>query len=194
MGVGEIQLSGVAATNAPECLALTERHGLRSISQNWIEVKAIEIHHLVPGRHEVIDKLLLRVVTGIDFRDGSKLRVRAEHEIDGSALPFDLTRLAVTSFEEVLADGGLLPHGAHVQQVHEEVVGQRLGSLREDAKFQVVSVGIQDSHAADQHGHLRSREREQVCSIDQQLFRRSVERAVTEVVAEPVRGRFEHGE
>ena len=70
-----------------------------------------------------------RVVTGINFREGAKLRVRTKHEIDSSASPFDLTRLAVPSFKDVLAFGGLLPLGAHVQQVHEEVIGQRLRSL-----------------------------------------------------------------
>ena len=56
-------------------LPLTERYRRRSIATNRIEVKAIKIHHLVPGRYEVIDELLLRVITGIDFRDGSKLRI-----------------------------------------------------------------------------------------------------------------------
>src|SRR5208282_6654973 len=32
------------------------------------EVEAIEIHHLVPRRHEVLHELLLRVRAGIDFR------------------------------------------------------------------------------------------------------------------------------
>ena len=39
------------------------------------KVKTIKIHHLVPGCHEVIDKLLLSVGTGINFRDGAQLRV-----------------------------------------------------------------------------------------------------------------------
>src|SRR5579862_2367886 len=38
-------------------------------------VKAIQIHHFVPGRHEVIDKLFLCIVTRINLRDGSKLGV-----------------------------------------------------------------------------------------------------------------------
>ena len=89
----------------PSVLDLAGRSIYRSIDRlrSVSKVEAIEIHHLVPGRHEVIDKLLLRVVTGIDFRDGSKLRVRTKHEIDSSASPFDLTRLAVPSFEDVLA-------------------------------------------------------------------------------------------
>ena len=31
------------------------------------KVEAIQVHHLVPGRHEVIDKLLLRVRASVDF-------------------------------------------------------------------------------------------------------------------------------
>ena len=37
------------------------------------KIEAIKIHDLVPGRHEVIDELQLRVIAGINFRDCSKL-------------------------------------------------------------------------------------------------------------------------
>ena len=77
----------------------------RSVDQ----IKTIEVHHLVPNRHEVIDKLLLCVGTGINFRNGSKLRVRTKHEIDGSGSPLDFTRFAVPSFEKELAFWRLLP-------------------------------------------------------------------------------------
>ncbi len=37
------------------------------------KVEAIQVHHLVPGRHEVIDELLLRVRAPVDFRQGAEL-------------------------------------------------------------------------------------------------------------------------
>ena len=73
---------------------------------------------------KVTHERLLRVVAGIDFRDGSELRVRTEDEVDGGAGPLDLARPAVAPLVEVLALGGLPPLRAHVEQVHEEVVGQ----------------------------------------------------------------------
>jgi transposase len=39
------------------------------------EVEAIQVHHLVPGRHEVTDELLLRVRASVDFRQGTELGV-----------------------------------------------------------------------------------------------------------------------
>ena len=39
------------------------------------KVKPIEIHDLVPRSHEVTHKCLLRVITRVDFRNGSELRV-----------------------------------------------------------------------------------------------------------------------
>ncbi|OGB93544.1 MAG: hypothetical protein A2Z31_08990 [candidate division NC10 bacterium RBG_16_65_8] len=39
------------------------------------KVEAIQVHHLVPGRHEVIDKLLLRVRASVDFSQGAELGV-----------------------------------------------------------------------------------------------------------------------
>ncbi len=56
------------------------------------EVEAIKIHHLVPRSHKVTHKRLLRVVTCIDFRDGSELGVRTEDEVDGGTGPLELAR------------------------------------------------------------------------------------------------------
>ncbi len=39
------------------------------------EVEAIKVHHLVPGRDEVVDELLLRVGTSVDFSQGAELGV-----------------------------------------------------------------------------------------------------------------------
>src|SRR5450432_490205 len=39
------------------------------------KVVPVEVHHLVPRRHEVLHKRLLRVITGIDFRDRPELGV-----------------------------------------------------------------------------------------------------------------------
>ena len=89
------------------------------------------------------------------------------------------------------ADG--LPFRAHVQQVHEEVVGQRFGSLGEDAVLSVANVGLQHPQAADERGHFRGGEREQLRLVDQQCFRRHGVFAL-EVIAEAVGIGFEHSE
>jgi hypothetical protein len=39
------------------------------------EVKAIQVHHLVPGRDKVMDKLLLGVRASVDFSQGAELGV-----------------------------------------------------------------------------------------------------------------------
>ena len=73
------------------------------------------------------------VVAGVDLRDGAELRVRTEDEVDGGGGPLDLARGAVAALVHVLGRVGRLPLGAHVEQVDEEVVGQRLGPVGEDA-------------------------------------------------------------
>jgi hypothetical protein len=50
------------------------------------KVEAIEIHDLVPRRHEIMDKCLLCIVTCVNFRQSAKLGVRPEDEIDMGAL------------------------------------------------------------------------------------------------------------
>src|SRR6266478_9182360 len=61
----------------------TLRNLSMTLSLNSGEVKAIQVHHLVPGRDKVMDKLRLRVRTSIHLGQGPELRVRTEDEVDG---------------------------------------------------------------------------------------------------------------
>src|SRR6202048_2319183 len=105
---------------------------LQSFSPGSDEVVTTEVHHLVPRRHEVFHKLLLRVRAGIDFRESAQLRVRTEDQIDTRAGPLDRVGLAVAPLVHAVR-ARRLPLRAHVEQVDEEVVRQRLGPLGEDA-------------------------------------------------------------
>src|SRR6516165_1372405 len=119
-----------------------------SFPQRWDKVEAIEVHHLVPGSHEVFRKLLLRVRARIDFREGAQLRVRTEDQVGTRAGPLDRVRLAVAALEDAFS--GWLPLRAHVEQVDEEVVRQRLGPLGEDAVLGLPGIYAQDAQAADE--------------------------------------------
>src|SRR5580704_16353761 len=114
------------------------------------EVKAIQVHHLVPRSHEVAHKHCLRVGTGIDLREGSQLGVRTENEIDTGAGPLQLSRRAIAALKHVPGFRDSLPNRAHVEQVHEEIVGERRGALREDAVLRLSEIRIQYTHAADE--------------------------------------------
>ena len=157
------------------------------------EVEAIQVHHLVPGRDKVMDKLLLRVRTSIDFSQGAELGVRTEDEIDTRAGPLDFARLAIAPFEHVRVFRDRLPLRAHVEQVDEEVVGQRLRLRGEDAVLGAADVGTQHAHAADENRHLGRRERQELRPVDQQLLGRDRELAF-QVVAEAVGERLEDRE
>ena len=56
------------------------------------QIEAIKVHHLVPGRDEIVDKLLLRILTAINFGQSPKLGVRTEDQIDTRAGPLELPR------------------------------------------------------------------------------------------------------
>src|SRR5512137_3014753 len=109
------------------------------------EVEAIKVHHLGPGRHEVLDKLLLCVRASVDLGQSPKLGVRTKDEIDTCAGPLDFASLAITTLEYVIVFCGCLPRRAHVEQIHEEVIGERLWSLGEDAVLGSSEVGLQDA-------------------------------------------------
>src|SRR6059036_739681 len=159
------------------------RKTLKAYSPRSRKVEAIDVHHLGPGRDEVLDELRLRIRASVDLRQGPELGVRTEDEIDARGSPLDLARLAIAPFEHVLAVRGPLPLRAHVEQVHEEVVGQRFRPLGEDAVLRPSDVGVQDAHAADEHRQLRRGQRQQLRPIDQQLLGRYRVLAL-EVVAE----------
>jgi hypothetical protein len=119
--------------------------------------------------------------------------MRTEDEVDGGGGPLDLARRAVATLVNVLSRDGCLPLRPNVEEVPEEVVGQRLGPLGEDAVRGLSAVGLQDPHATNENRHLRSGQRQHVGPVQQQGLRRQFfSRA--EIVAEPVSGRLEHGE
>lgn len=48
-------------------------HPYRLFTPPSPQIVTIQIHHLIPSRHEVFHKRLLRIVTGINLRDGPQL-------------------------------------------------------------------------------------------------------------------------
>src|SRR6202035_1646180 len=114
------------------------------------EVEAIEVHHLVPGRHEVFRKLLLRVGAGIDFCKRAELRVRTEDQVDAGAGPLARIRLAVAALVHAIG-AGRLPLRAHVEKIDEEVVGQRLRLFGEDAVLGLPGICAENAQAADEN-------------------------------------------
>src|SRR5689334_21994484 len=144
-------------------------------------VEAVEVHHLYPGRHEVLGKLLLRVGAGIDLRQGAQLRVRAEDQVGTGAGPPDLAALAVAAFEDAVGCG--LPLGRHVEQVDEEVVRQRARLPGEDAVLGAAGIGAEDPQPADKDGHLGRRQGQQLSAVDKLLLGRQARRLGPQVVA-----------
>jgi len=70
-------------------------------------------------------ELLLRVVASVDFRDCPEPGVGAEDEVYAGGGPPGFAGFAVTAFEGVMLFGERFPLRAHVEQVDEEVIGER---------------------------------------------------------------------
>jgi hypothetical protein len=87
---------------------------------------AVKVHYLVPHRYNVVRELLPGVLTSIDFRQGPELGVRTEDEFDTGAGPLEFARCVITTLEHVFVFRGCPPRRAHVEQIHEEVIGERL--------------------------------------------------------------------
>ena len=88
-------------------------------------------------------------------------------------MPVHLTSpvFAIVPFKHAFRRGGL-PIRIHAEQVDEEIIRQSLRLVGEDAIFRLPVVGIQNAQAAEKNRHLGSSQRQQLCPIEQQLFRR----------------------
>ena len=97
-------MAGLAfwASSASASLHFTIQKPLKTFMLRSGEVEAIQVHDLGPGRHEVLDKLLLRVRASIDLGQGPELGVRTEDEVDTRAGPLDFASLAIATFKYVL--------------------------------------------------------------------------------------------
>ncbi len=129
------------------------------------QVVAVVVHYLVPGGSEVLHEGFGGIAAGVAFGDGAELGVGAEDKIDAGARPFYVAGGAVAAFEQTRSRCGL-PFGLHVEQVDEEIVGQRFRTIGEDAVLGLAEVGVESAEAADENGHFRRGELEQLRAID----------------------------
>jgi hypothetical protein len=92
-----------------------------------LKVEAVEVHDLVPRRDEVVHELPLRVVAGVDLARARSWELEPKTRSTGSRST-GLAGLAVVALVDARGrPPGPLPLGAHVEQVDEEVVGERSG-------------------------------------------------------------------
>src|SRR3954465_6719062 len=97
------------------------------------KVVAIEVHDFVPGGNEVAHEFLPCVVARVDLRERAELGVRTKEKIDAAGDPLALASPATVTFECFRGFGGRPPLRVHVEQIDEEVIGQRAGTVRENA-------------------------------------------------------------
>ena len=115
-----------------------------------LQVETVEVHDLVPRGDEVGYELCAGIRAGVDFGESAKLRVGAKDEVGTCGRPLWRAALAVDAREGIAAWRDLLPLRAHVEQVDEEVVRQRLGTLGEDAFLGAVDIRAENTQASDE--------------------------------------------
>ena len=59
------------------------------------------------------------------------------------------------SFKFLLRFRSGFPDRVHVEQIHEEIVGQGFGTAGKHTVFGMIKVGFQHTHTAHQDGHFR---------------------------------------
>jgi hypothetical protein len=100
---GKTARSRVAAGLTDQvCLSANGRFELDAVRLRHGKVEAIEAHHLIPGRYEVMDKLLLAVGTAVDLGEGAELGIRTEDQIDSRARPLQFTGFTIAPFKDIL--------------------------------------------------------------------------------------------
>jgi hypothetical protein len=71
-----------------------------------MQVVAVRVHHLGPGRGEILDEFLLGVGLPVDFGERAKLRVRAEDQVEPGRGPLRCLGLAVAAFVDAVVISG----------------------------------------------------------------------------------------
>ena len=166
---------------------------LSKTSRKSDQIEAVKVHHLGPRRHKVFDEFLLSIVGCVNFGDRAEFRVRTEDQVNTRAGPFDFTGRAVRTFKLVFVLRSCFPGRSQIEQIDEEVVGQRFRAFGENAVFRPVVVGIKNAHTADKNRHLGRGQRQKLRFVNQHfLCRRFVMTFL--VIAEAVSQRFEISE
>src|SRR5687767_12053595 len=93
--------------------------------------------------------------------------MRAEDEVGGGGGPLLLARPAITALVHILVRGRWSPRRIDVEQIHEEVVGERFRPIRENAVLRSAKVGVQRTHTANEYRHLRRGELQEVGALQQ---------------------------
>lgn len=150
-----------------------------------LDIKTIQVHHLVPSGNKVLDKLLLSISTAINLRNSPKLSVGSKDEISTSSSPLLGLGLAVGTGPKLTLRILLGPGGTGVEEVDEEVVGQLALLCGEDTSGGAVKVGVEGAEATDEDGHLRGGQGEEGSLVNEELLGTSAGSAVA-VVAEAV--------
>src|SRR5262252_7809093 len=108
------------------------------------EVVTVKVHDFVPRRSKIVYKLLLGILTSVNFHQGPKLGVRTEDQVDTGTGPLVFTGWPITTLEYVVILR-CLPGRLHVKQIHEEVISESLWPLGEDTVLRLSDVGIQNA-------------------------------------------------
>src|SRR6185295_3574341 len=115
-------------------------------------------------------ELLFRVVARVDLRECTQLGVRAEEEVDAAACPLDFSRATTPALKDVCSVGRGPPLRVHVEQVDEEVVGQRPRLRGKNADTRLPCVRVEDAQAADEHRQLGGGQCQHAGPFDQQIL------------------------
>src|SRR2546425_11459607 len=87
------------------------------------KVESIEVHDLAPRGNEVARELALCVVTRVDLRDCTKLRVGPEHEVSAAGGPLERARPPIAGLEGVRGFRRRLTRGVHSVEGNDADVG-----------------------------------------------------------------------
>ena len=114
-----------------------------------------------------------RVVARVDLRERAELGVRAEHEVDAAAGPFDLAVVPRLRPSKVSAASDV---GFHSVSMSSRFTKKSLvsvpGRLVNTPTIRLPGVHVQRAQAAHEHGHLGRAQRQPERPLDQQMLGR----------------------
>lgn len=131
-----------------------------------LHVVAVEVHDLRPRGHEVGHELLLTVGTAVDLGEGTKFRVRSEHEDQSECRPLHAPRLAIAPFSNTS------PACFQTVLMSSRFTKKSLVSVPTFAATSLRTTGVRAEHtqSADENRQPGRREGQQLRLVDEKRF------------------------
>ena len=134
-----------------------------------MEVKPVQLHHLHPCLHEVLNKALSAVCLGIDLHNRPQLAIGSKDKVSAGCRPAQAAISPVTALVEISVRTRA-PCRVHIEQIDEEIRAQHANSIGEDAMTAAATVGAEHPQTSHENREFRRAQSQLLGPIEEKFL------------------------